>query len=57
MSTTELEKLVEEVLQQNEAALQEAEGAATHLKEAVEESDRRVGPAVRKLQEAGLVKK
>jgi predicted transcriptional regulator len=57
MTTTELEKLVEETLEKNRSALEEAERTAAELKEAVEESERRVKPAVERLEEAGLLKR
>jgi hypothetical protein len=55
MDRPDMQELVERTLRENEQALEQADEAKAKLKAAVEESDKRVGPAVTRLRRAGLL--
>jgi DNA-binding transcriptional ArsR family regulator len=57
MSTSEIQDLVEDTRREIARALRYARLVAVELNDAVEESDRRVEPVVKRLREAGLLKR
>jgi hypothetical protein len=57
MATQDVHELVEKALQENKNAIEQAEQTAAKLKEAVQESDERVEPAVKHLRKVGLLRR
>jgi hypothetical protein len=56
VATPDVNELVEQTLRANKKAIEQADEAAAKLKEAVDESDERVEPAVKRLRRIGLLK-